>query len=238
MTPELSVVVLCYKARETAIDFVARLKDALSAVTSDWELVLVGNYNKGDTTDTTPEVVRKLAAEDSRVVAVTLEKQGWMGWDARTGLERARGRYIAFIDGDNQMPPEDVVRVFTTLRESDYDMVTTYRVQRGDGPFRMFQSLGYNLIFNCLFPGSGVRDVNSKPKIFRRELFDKLKLTSDDWFLDAEIVIQVRRLKARVGQIPTVFRSSEARSSMVKLTAIWEFVKNLLRARLREFTGR
>jgi glycosyltransferase involved in cell wall biosynthesis len=235
VTPELSVVVLCYKARETAIDFVARLKEALSAVTPDWELVLVGNYNKGDSTDSTPAVVRQLAAEDSRVVAVTLEKEGWMGWDARTGLARARGRYVAFIDGDNQMPPEDVVRVFTTIRDSDFDMVTTYRVQRGDGSFRLFQSFGYNAIFNCLFPGSGVRDVNSKPKIFRRELFDKLALTSDDWFLDAEIVIQVRRLKARVGQIPTVFRSSVARSSMVKLTAIWEFVMNLLRARIREF---
>lgn len=229
------MVVLCYKAGEGIIDFIERMKLALNKGTKSWELILVGNYNKADPDDPTPQIVRDLAAKDPRIVAVTLEKQGRMGWDARTGLERARGATIALIDGDNQMPPEDVERVYRVMEDANVDMVTTFRQHREDGFFRLVQSRGYNLIFRLLFPGAGVRDVNSKPKILRRELYDKLELTSNDWFLDAEIIIQVRRHKARVVQIPTVFRHSESRCSLVRLSAIWEFLVNLVRTRLREF---
>lgn len=235
LAPELSVVILCYKAGTGVIDFIERMKLALDKATISWELVLVGNYNKGDSGDPTPDVVRSLAAKDPRIVAVTLEKQGWMGWDARTGLARATGKAIAIIDGDNQMPPEDVERVYLALKDAEVDMVTTFRQRREDGFFRLYQSLIYNFVFRLLFPGIGVRDVNSKPKIMRRELYDKLHLTSEDWFLDAEIIIQVRRHKARLIQIPTVFRHSEARCSLVRLSAIWEFLVNLVRTRFWEF---
>lgn len=235
MTPDISAVVLCYKAREGIIPFVERLKRALGTATENYEIILVGNYNKGDTTDTTPAVVRALAESDHHIKAITLEKRGWMGWDARSGLEAATGQTIALIDGDNQMPPEDVLRVYRKLVDDNVDIVTTYRKKRADGIGRVFQSLGYNLIYSMLFPGSGVSDVNSKPKILRRELFDKLRLTSDDWFLDAEIIIQIRRHKARIAEIPTVFLQSEERGSFVSLSTILEFVANLTRARIREF---
>lgn len=196
---------------------------------------LVGNYNQGDTKDETPAVVRSLAEADPRIKAITLVKQGWMGWDARTGLAAATGQNIALIDGDNQMPPEDVLRVYQKLMEGSYDAATTYRTRRGDGLARVVQSLGYNAIFSALFPGTGLRDVNAKPKIIRRAMFDKLKLAADDWFLDAEIVIQLRRHKARIGQIPAIFLASAGRGSFVRLSAVWEFVVNLIKARIREF---
>jgi len=235
MAPDISVVVLCYKAKEGIIPFVQRLTSALATATENYELVLVGNYNRGDTADTTPAVVRALAETDPRIKALAMEKRGWMGWDARSGLDIATGRVIALIDGDNQMPPEDVLRVYHKLVDEDLEIVTTYRKKRADGIGRVFQSLGYNLIFATLFPGSGVSDVNSKPKIMRRELFDKLHLTSDDWFLDAEMIIQVRRHKARIAEIPTVFLQSKERGSFVRLSTILEFVANLTRARIREF---
>ena len=232
---DLSIVVLCYKAGEDVYSFVERLKAVLETLDINWELILVGNYNKGDLSDSTPRVVKDIASKDERIVGLAQEKQGMMGWDARCGLDAASGKVIGFTDGDNQFPSEDVARVYRELIEKDLDMAQTYRKTRGDGVFRAIQSQGFNILFAMFFPGMGLKDVNSKPKLFSRSLFDKMELTSDDWFIDAEMAIQARRYKARVGDIPTVFLQLEERKSFTRLSTVFEFVLNLAKARFAEF---
>lgn len=232
--PAVSVVVLCYRAGEDAVPFVRRIKEAIGAFSEDFEIVLVGNYHAGDQ-DPTPGVVRRLAAGDGRIKPVTLEKKGMMGWDARTGLAAAGGDIIVLIDGDSQMPAEDVLAVARLVRDKQCDLAMTFRENRRDGVMRALNSRIYNLLFRMLFPGYPVQDVNSKPKALSRRLYGKLKLTSDDWFLDAEIVIQARRFKAPFEQIPTVFLRNQSRKSFVRPGAVLEFLKNLAKARCREF---
>ena len=233
-TPRISVVILCYKAGRTIPAFVDAVRAAMDRLGRDYELVLVGNHNRGDAADETPAVVRELAAGDPRIIPLTLEKRGMMGWDARQGLAVATGDVIALIDGDNQMPPEDLEHVCRKLIDEGLDLAMTCRAERRDGLLRRVNSRLYNLVFRTLFPGYPVRDVNSKPKAMTRALFDKLRLTADGWFLDAEIIIQARRLRARLGQIETVFLQGD-RKSFVRPDAVLEFVQNLLAARLREF---
>jgi glycosyltransferase involved in cell wall biosynthesis len=230
----ISVVILCYKAGPTIPAFVDAVRAAMDHLGNPYELVLVGNHNRGDTADATPAVVRALAADDPRIIPLTLEKRGLMGWDARTGLSVATGEIIALIDGDNQMPPEDLERVCRRLLENDLDLVMTCRTRRHDGALRRINSRLYNLVFRALFPGYPVNDVNSKPKAMTRAFFDRLRLTADGWFLDAEIIIQARRHKARLEQIETVFNQGD-RKSFVRADAVLEFVRSLLAARLKEF---
>ena len=232
--PRISVVILCYKAGQTIPAFVAAVCAAMDRLGCDYELVLVGNHNRGDTVDQTPAVVRWLAAGNPRIIPLTLEKRGMMGWDARQGLAVATGDVIALIDGDNQMPPEDLEHVCRKLLDEDLDLAMTCRAVRKDGFVRRINSRLYNLVFQTLFPGYPVRDVNSKPKAMTREFFDALRLTADGWFLDAEIIIQARRRRARLGQIETVFLQGD-RKSFVRPDAVLEFVRSLLAARLREF---
>lgn len=207
----------------------------IETLTSNWEVILVGNFLPNDREDLTPRVVQTIAAHDDRVKAVTLEKKGMMGWDARMGLSRATGNTIAFVDGDDQMPADVLSGIYKKLKSERLDMVKTYRVKRMDGLLRKINSDVYNLLFHILFPGFTVRDVNSKPKIFTREFFNKLKLESNDWFLDAEIMIQARRCKCRIGEVPTVFHALKDRKSFVRVEHIFEFLKNLSRARFAEF---
>jgi hypothetical protein len=71
-------------------------------------------------------------------------------------------------------------------------------VVRHDGLYRRFISAAFNTSFRLLF-GGGVRDVNSKPKIIRRDKYELLDLKSDDWFIDAELV--PRELGLKIGEI-------------------------------------
>ena len=234
LKPALSVVVLCYGAGRQAEPFVRQVIDNLERETDDWELVLVANYWEGRS-DETPGVVRAIAAKDPRIRVVAEPKQGMMGWDVRAGLAAATGDVISFIDGDGQVSAEDLVRVYRTLVTEKCDLAMTYRETRGDSAYRAAISLVYNGLFKGLFPGVPLRDVNSKPKVMTRAAYESLKLTSDDWFIDAEIVIQARRHRFAVREIPTTFRALENRDSFVKPGALFEFVRNLAVARAREF---
>lgn len=232
--PNLSVVVLCYRGEEAIIPFVKSLSSSLSRIEPNWEIVLVGNYFEGSG-DKTPEVVRELAKNDPRLRAVARVKEGMMGWDLKSGLQATTGKVLAFIDGDGQMPCEDVGRCYNKLKEGGFDLVKTFREVRKDGFYRSVISIGYNLFFNMLFPGLKSSDINSKPKVMTRELYRQLDLKSDDWFIDAEIMIQVRRLKLKTYEIPTVFHDIKTRSSFIKPRAIIEFLANLIMYRILEF---
>jgi len=197
----------------------------LSLLRHSWEIVLVGNY-KQDSQDETPQVVQELASRLPHVRALTLPKRGMMGWDMRMGLNEARGTFIGVIDGDGQFPFESIFSCLFKMEFEDLDMVKTYRVRRGDGLYRTLISKVYTIVFNMLF-GFGERDVNSKPKIIRREKYRQLDLRSDDWFTDAEMMIRAHQMGFRIGQIPTHFAANNDRDSFVTLQSIWEFLVNL-----------
>ena len=232
--PEISVVVLAYRSAATITNFVDSLIDSLEKENLMWEIVLVGNYFGGEE-DQTPEVVRGIAASDSRIKAVVKIKKGMMGWDMKSGLQAATGKSLAVIDGDGQMPSSDVIRVYQLMKKNELDLAKTYRAKRNDSSYRRLISVGYNILFKLLFPGINAWDMNSKPKIMTREFYEKMNLESNGWFIDAEIMIFARRLHARIGEVQTVFFSMDSRPSFVKPFSILEFLVNLFWYRVKEF---
>lgn len=232
-TPELSIVMLCYRGGERITSSAQEVIRIIKPVIPDFELILVANYDRSD--DNTPAVVAKLAQADACIRYSAVPKEGMMGWDMKTGLALARGNYIAIIDGDGQMPFEDILRVYAAIMEARADMAKTYRTARGDDLWRIVVSYLYNFLFRVLFPGLRAHDINSKPKIFSRHALRQLQLVSHDWFIDAEMMIQARRYRFSIVEIPTVFKKLVGRQSFVKTQTIAEFLKNLIVFRVREF---
>ncbi|MFC1624609.1 glycosyltransferase family 2 protein [Candidatus Omnitrophota bacterium] len=232
-TPDISIVILCYRTEDFARRFTEKIVSFLEKERVDYELVLVGNYTSRSG-DRTPDIVKELAEEYPKVIAVVKPKQGMMGWDMRSGLEAANGRYIAIIDGDGQMPYQDLAKIYKMIKTGNFDLCKTYRTRRDDGIYRKLLSKIYNIIFSVIFYKNPGGDINSKPKIMTKASYDKLTLTSDDWFIDAEIMIQANRLGFKIGEIPTVFEKNIRRTSFVKISAILEFIKNIIIYRIRE----
>ena len=235
--PEISVVVLEYRSAETITSFVDSLVESLEKENLRWEIVLVGNYFEGKG-DQTPEVINKIASREARIKVVAKIKKGMMGWDMKAGLQAATGQSLAVIDGDGQMPSEDVVRVYQLMKDNELDFAKTYRTKRNDGSYRKLISIVYNILFKIMFPGIKASDMNSKPKIMTRAFYEKINLESNGWFIDAEIMILARRLSLKIGEIETVFHSLDSRPSFVKPLSILEFLFNLFIYRIREFLAK
>ena len=229
---ELSIVVLGYRSGAQVEVFAEQLMAEADTLDIDYEIILVANYD--DPKDPTPGIARGVAEREDRVRYLADRKEGRMGWDMRRGMEAARGRCIAVIDGDGQMPASDIPTVYRLISTGEYDLVKTFREHRRDGWRRILLSKGYNLLFRALFPSSGhLQDINSKPKILTRAAYEAMVLESNDWFTDSEIMIQAIRLRLRICHVSTVFHANERRPSFVRLSTAFEFLRNLMRYRWR-----
>ena len=233
----LSVIILCYKAENYSKIYLNKVLDVLSEnKIVDYEVILVANYIPG-LKDKTPEIVKLLSKSNERVFYIAEPKPdfGWLGWDVRMAFDKAKGDFIALIDGDGQMPAEDVAKCYLTSVENDADITMTYRKTRGDGLYRKALSFTYNFCIQILFPFCKVRDLNSKPKVIKKELLNDLNLKSNGWTIDAEIMLQSMKRNIKIIQEPTNFLGQPGgRDSFVGFKAIFEFIIFLLKQR---FTG-
>ena len=224
---EFSMAVLCYHEEESVIPFVENLHSILSFFHFNWEIVLVANYWP-PIPDRTPDVARSLCERLPHTRYIAEPKQGAMGWDMKSGLDACEGRYIGVIDGDGQYPIEAILSCFAAIKISDYDFIKTYRVLRSDSLYRNIVSSIYNRLFKLLFPAyRGFQDVNSKPKIMKREAYGRMNLHAKDWFIDAEIVLNCLNLGLKMYEIPIKFQAINTRKSFVRINALLEFTCNL-----------
>ena len=151
-----------------------------------------------------------------------------MGWDLRSGLDLATGNYVAFIDGDDQFKPQLIVQVYKKIIKNKLDFVKTRRLRRDDGLFRAVISLCFNLGFLVFFGAEGFWDVNSKPKIMKSDLLKAMILEDNGWFIDAEIMLQAKKLNANMGEVGVRFYRNKYRDSFVGFNAIVEMSTKLL----------
>jgi glycosyltransferase involved in cell wall biosynthesis len=230
-SPVLSAIVLCYRAEESIRQVIGPLHHQLVDAGVSFELVLVANF-VADQTDPTPAIVREFAASHDYVRVIAEVKQGAMGWDMRSGLGAATGDYRIVIDGDAQNPVGDVLEMYRQMKLTGADVMKGRRIARFDGLYRRAVSGAFNALFVLLFRTRGLWDINAKPKGMTRDAYEKMRLRSDDWFIDAEIVLAARRGGLTIAEMPVVFRKNEVRASFVRVNAIAEFLGNMLRARL------
>jgi len=140
----LSVVAPVYNEQELIEAFVRR---ACAAVADySFELVLV---NDGSS-DSTPELLDRLAAEDPRVRVVHLSRNFGHQAALTAGLEHAAGDVVAMIDADLQDPPELIPRMVEQWEQGS-DVVYAVRMQReGETAFKLATASWFYKLFDKL----------------------------------------------------------------------------------------
>jgi predicted glycoside hydrolase/deacetylase ChbG (UPF0249 family) len=106
------------------------------------------------------------------------------------------------------------------------DILIGYRLGRAEGPRRELMSWSYNRLIRWGF-GLGVRDVNFAFKLIRRSLLQRMRLRAEGSFIDAEILLEAKRLGARIREVglqyhPRVAGVSTAASGRVVVRILGE----------------
>lgn len=226
--PELSVAIPCYNEQECLPVTMPALASALAQAGVDFELVLVDNGS----TDRTGETIDELAARGLPIVKGTVPQNIGFGHGLRTGLSLARGRIVGTLCADGQVAPEAVLEVYAAIRDAQEPTLAKVRRRfRKDGLLRKVVSVAYNGVMHLLFPGLHALDLNGHPKLVHRETLERMELASDDWFLDAEIMLKARHLGLRVVEIDVPGYAREGGTSNVSMDTVREFLRNILRYR-------
>jgi glycosyltransferase involved in cell wall biosynthesis len=196
--PRLTFFFPAYNEEENIAETVRRALDEIGPlVDGSIEVLAIDDGS----TDRTPELADALAADDPRVRVHHQQNRGY-GGALRAGFENARGELIGFSDGDLQFDLREMSRLLDRLADASrpVEAVIGYRLKRRDPPHRIFIAKTYNAIVSVLF-GLRVRDIDCAMKLFRREVFDGLRLETDSPFLSAELLIKLRARGERMAQV-------------------------------------
>jgi len=228
---KLSLVLPMYNEEAIAEKVIREIQEVFAQKQIDYELVIVKNGCK----DRTGEIVDNLARKNPRIKPVLVTVNQGYGWGVINGLNSASGDIIGYVDGDGQVPPEDILRVYRGFEDPTQVFCKGIRYQRGDGIQRVFASFAFNGVFKVLFLNT-VRDINGKPKLFKREFYQNLNLQSKDWFIDPEIIIKGLHKGYKPKEIVVHFDERKKGKSNVRLSTITEFAKNLIKWRIAVWT--
>ena len=197
--PRLTIFFPTYNEEENVAETVRRALDEVAPLVDGSVEVLIVDDGS---TDRTPALADELAARDPRVRVHHQPNRGY-GGALRAGFENASGELIGFSDGDLQFDLREMGRLLERLDDRHLgavDAVIGYRMRRRDPPHRLVIAKTYNALVSVLF-GLRVRDVDCAMKVFRREVFDGLRLETDSPFLSAELLVKLRARGERIAQL-------------------------------------
>jgi glycosyltransferase involved in cell wall biosynthesis len=201
-----------------------------------YELLIIDDAS----TDSTPELADKYAAEDPRVRVVHHPVNRKLGGSMKTGFANATGDLILYTDADLPFDMLEVRKAVRLMRYYEADIVSAYRFDRtGEGYVRTVYSAFYNGLVRVLF-GVKMRDINFAFKLCRGSLFRDIELKSEGSFIDAELVIRARKTGKSVIQFGVdYFPRTRGISTLSSPAVIRKILREMfsLRRELRSLKG-
>ena len=123
--PELSVIIPVFNEAENLPTLHGRLTRALVNLGMEYEIVLVDDGSQ----DQSPDILRRMEAEDQRIVIVEFARNFGHQVAISAGLEQSRGRVVCIMDADLQDPPE-VLHTFLAKWREGWEVVYAIRTER------------------------------------------------------------------------------------------------------------
>ena len=157
----------------------------------NWEMIIVDDCSS----DETVAIITKMALQDNRIKLFQSEKNSGTGIARNTALEKAKGRYISFLDADDLWKPKKLEKQMDFLKTNNlpftfsfYDCIDEEGKplnKRVEAP----RNLSYRQLFFCNYVGNltGIYDVN---------YFEKITISSirkrQDWMLWLTILKKIK----------------------------------------------
>ena len=111
----ISVIISVYNSE----NFIEQcVRSVMKQTYKDLEIIAVDDGSP----DSSGIICDKLAKEDNRIVVIH-QPNGGASAAQNAGIERAKGDYLVFLDGDDYISPLLIERLYVTLQENNADMV-------------------------------------------------------------------------------------------------------------------
>lgn len=116
--PLVTVITALYNSEDFIEDTV---KSVQSQTFQDWEMIMVDDCS----TDNSYSLASAMAKRDSRIKLLQLETNAGPAVARNTAIEAGKGRYMAFLDSDDQWLPEKLERQLAFMEQGGYALSCT-----------------------------------------------------------------------------------------------------------------
>ena len=163
---EISVVVPVYGCKGALHELHSRLTATLSAITDDYEIILVNDKCPQGSW----EVIQEICARDTKVKGIELSRNFGQARAITAGLDYCTGEWVVVMDCDLQDKPEEIKKLYDKAQEG-YDIVFANRTDRKDSAGKKFISRCFYKIYQFL-SGNEYNYENNKYSISRKIVVD------------------------------------------------------------------
>lgn len=199
MSIKLSIIIPCYNEAKNIPLILNRFKDTIRR--KDIELILVNNGSTDDSQDVLESLLPDYPFARIEKVAVN---QGY-GFGILSGLRKAKGDYLAWTHADMQTDPYDVIKALEIIEKEPQPERTFVKGARKRRPFKdVFFTWGMS-VFESVYLGVQLNDINAQPQLFHNSFFESWKRPPYDFSLDLYAFYMARKHNLKVIRLPVLF---------------------------------
>lgn len=223
----VSIIIPTMNEEASIGEVIDTIHEAMKDFEGKYEIVVVDTESK----DKTVEIA---ISKGARVID---EPRRGYGRAYKTGFEYAEGEVLATLDADCTYPAEDIPGLVKILEDENLDFITTDRLSKMEkGVMSVKHRLGnwiLKVTTNLLF-GMRIKDSQSGMWVFKKNIMEKIQLTSDDMPLSEEIKIEAWRKGLKVKEVPIVYRMRKGEAKLQSWQDGFKNLKFLFKKRFRK----
>lgn len=200
---KMSVIMPAYNESKLIYNSVMTTLDVVSKFVSDVEIVAVNDGSK----DNTKEEIERAAAKDSRIKLVSSDKNRGKGNAIISGVAHATGEYIAFLDADLELHPDQLESYLEKMLSDNVEVVIGCKLHKDSKikyPLkRKIISMGYYCMLLVLFHLK-VKDTQTGIKLFKASALKPVAhlIRTSGFAYDIELLVALHRRGNKIAQMP------------------------------------
>ena len=172
---DISVVVPLYNEEESLPELEAWIRRVMERENFSYEIIFV---NDGST-DRSMDVVRRLAAGNPHVRAVSFARNYGKSPALNTGFARAQGDVVITMDADLQDSPDEIPELYRMITEDGYDLVSGWKKKRYDPLSKTIPTKLFNATARRVSGIRNLHDFNCGLKAYRQAVVKHIEVYGD-----------------------------------------------------------
>ena len=221
---KLIIQIPCYNEEKLLPETIKNLPYEIPGI-DEIEILVIDDGSSDDT----GVVADGLAAEIEEVKVIHHEQNSGYGAALQSGFKGATKNLVFYTDGDAQFDIAELGQLLPLIKQ--YDIVSCYRLDRRDNFIRKVNAWCWTKLV-CLLFGMKLKDIDCAFKLFKRQIFDNIRMQSTGALIDTEILARAIRKGYTVTQVGVHhYPRTVGSQTGAKLSVIFRAFKELFHLR-------